>query len=197
MNKTRCKWAKTPIEAAYHDTEWGVPVHDERALFEFLVLEGAQAGLSWLTILQKRERYREVFDYFDVNKVALYDANKVATLLADSGIVRNRLKVAAAINNAQRFLQVQTEFGSFDAYLWRFVDDKPLVNQWQLHAELPAQSLISQALSNDLIQRGFTFVGPTICYALMQAVGMVNDHAVDCYRHAELSQTKPHKPLNN
>lgn len=187
MNKTRCKWAKTPIEAAYHDIEWGVPLHDEHALFEFLVLEGAQAGLSWLTILQKRERYCEVFDYFDVNKVALYDAYKVLALLADAGIVRNRLKVVAAINNAQRFLEVQKAFGSFDAYLWGFVDHKPMTNHWQMHAEIPAQNAVSQALSKDLIKRGFKFVGPTICYAMMQAIGMVNDHTVDCYRHKELA----------
>lgn len=187
MNKTRCQWAKTPIEATYHDIEWGVPLHDERTLFEFLILEGAQAGLSWLTILQKRARYREVFDYFDVHKVAVYDANKMASILADSGIVRNRLKVAAAINNAQRFLQVQTEFGSFNAYLWGFVDHKPMTNHWQIHAEIPTQNAISQTLSKDLIQRGFKFVGPTICYALMQAIGMVNDHTVGCYRHKEIA----------
>lgn len=187
MSKVRCKWAKTPIEAVYHDVEWGVPVHDERALFEFLVLEGAQAGLSWLTILQKRNRYREVFDYFDVNKVARYDAEKIASLLNDAGIVRNRLKVAAAINNAQRFLEVQTEFGSFDAYLWRFVDGKPIINHWCTHAEIPTQNAIAQALSKDLIKRNFKFVGPTICYAMMQAIGMVNDHTVDCYRHKELA----------
>ena len=186
-----------PIETAYHDVEWGVPVHDERVLFEFLVLEGAQAGLSWLTILQKRERYREVFDYFDVSKVALYDADKVTTLLADAGIVRNRLKVAAAINNAQRFLKVQTEFCSFDAYLWGFVNYKPINNHWQMHTEIPVCSAISSALSKDLMNRGFKFVGPTICYAMMQAIGMVNDHTVDCYRHAELSSTKAYNPLKN
>ncbi len=187
MSKVRCQWAKTPIEAAYHDTEWGVPIHDERALFEFLVLEGAQAGLSWLTILQKRNRYREVFDYFDVNKVARYDEEKVAALLNDAGIVRNRLKVAAAIDNARRFLEVQTEFGSFGAYLWRFVDGKPIINHWSTHAEIPVQNALSHALSKDLIKRNFKFVGPTICYAMMQAIGMVNDHTVDCYRHKELA----------
>lgn len=185
--KSRCKWAKTPVESAYHDTEWGVPLHDERALFEFLVLEGAQAGLSWLTILQKRQHYREVFDDFDVSKVALYEDEKVRLLLADAGIVRHRLKVASAISNAQQFLKIQAEFGSFDAYLWRFVDGKPIINHWQFHAEIPSQSAISQALSKDLIKRGFKFVGPTICYALMQAVGLVNDHTVDCDRHAELA----------
>ncbi len=187
MNKTRCKWAKTPVESAYHDLEWGVPVHDECVLFEFLVLESAQAGLSWLTILQKRERYREVFDDFEVCKVALYDADKVAALLVDAGIVRNRLKVAAAINNAERFMQVQTEFGSFDAYFWGFVEHKSVTNHWQVHAEIPSQNAVSKTLSRDLIKRGFKFVGPTICYAMMQAVGMVNDHTVDCYRHHELA----------
>ncbi len=187
MIKTRCTWAKTPIESAYHDAEWGVPLHDDRALFELLVLEGAQAGLSWLTILQKRQHYRDVFDGFDVSKVALYNDAKIAQLLADAGIVRHRLKVASAVINAQQFLKVQVEFGSFDAYLWRFVDGKPIINHWLTHAEIPSQSAISQALSKDLIKRGFKFVGPTICYALMQAVGMVNDHTVDCDRHAELA----------
>ena len=190
MEKTRCKWAKTPIETIYHDTEWGRPIHNDRDLFEFLVLEGAQAGLSWLTILQKREHYREVFDYFDANKVALYDANKVASLLSDAGIVRNRLKIAAAINNAQRFLEVQKQFGSFDAYLWGFVHNKPMANQWQTHCDIPTQNAISQRLSKDLIKRGFKFVGPTICYAMMQAIGMVNDHTVDCYLHTQLSHAK-------
>lgn len=187
MNEIRCKWAKAPIEAHYHDAEWGVPVHDDCTLFEFLVLEGAQAGLSWLTILQKRERYRAVFDNFEVTKVALYDAVKAAELLADAGIVRNRLKVAAAINNAQKFMQIQAKFGSFNTYLWRFVDGKPIINQWQSHAEIPAQDMISQALSKDLLKRGFKFVGPTICYAMMQAIGMVNDHTIDCYRYKELA----------
>lgn len=187
MIKIRCQWAKTLIETAYHDIEWGVPMHDERTLFEFLILEGVQAGLSWLIILQKRARYHEIFDYFDVHKVAFYDENRVASLLADTGIVRNRLKVAAAINNAQRFLQVQTEFGSFNTYLWGFVDHKQMTNHWLIHAEIPTQSVISQALSTDLIRRGFKFVGPTICYALMQAIGMVNDHTTDCYRHKEIA----------
>ena len=185
--KTSCAWAKTPIELAYHDAEWGVPLHDEHALFEFLVLEGAQAGLSWLTILQKREHYRAVFDAFDVSKVALYKDEKVAQLLADAGIVRHRLKVASAISNAQQFLKVQAEFGSFDAYLWRFVNGKPIVNYWQKPADIPSQSAISQALSKDLIKRGFKFVGPTICYAYMQAVGIVCDHTVHCERHAVLA----------
>lgn len=173
---------------AYHDLEWGVPVHDDCKLFEFLILEGAQAGLSWHTILQKRLRYRELFDDFDPALVALYDDVKVAALLADAGIVRNRSKVASAIHNAHRFLQVQAEFGSFDAYLWRFVDGQPIVNHWSRHAEIPVNTPISDALSKDLKRRGFKFVGSTICYAMMQAIGMVNDHTLDCYRHEELAQ---------
>lgn len=184
--KSRCTWPKTPLDIDYHDNEWGVPVHDDRKLFEFLILEGAQAGLSWHTILQKRPRYREVFDGFDPAKVALYDDVKVAALLADAGIVRNRLKIAAAINNARQFLQVQAEFGSFDAYIWRFVDHRPIVNHWRMHAEIPVKTSQSDALSKDLLKRGFKFVGSTICYAMMQAIGMVNDHTVDCNRHAEL-----------
>jgi len=183
---SRCAWAKSPLDIVYHDSEWGVPLHDEHALFEFLVLEGAQAGLSWATILNKRARYREVFDHFDPQQVAGYDEAKVAQLLADSGIVRNRLKIAAAINNAQRYLQVQQEFGSFDAYLWRFVDGKPVQNAWASWREVPATTPVSDALSKDLARRGFKFVGSTICYAMMQAVGMVNDHSVDCFRHREI-----------
>lgn len=185
--KTRCTWAKTPLDAEYHDAEWGVPVHDDRTLFEFLVLEGAQAGLSWNTILKKRSHYRKVFDGFDPAKVALYDEVKIAALLADPGIVRNRLKIAATVINAQRFLDVQAEFGSFDRYLWDFVGAKPLVNHWRSHSDIPARTEISDRLSKDLKKRGFKFVGSTICYALMQAVGMVNDHVIGCYRHAELS----------
>ncbi len=192
----RCAWPKTPLDIEYHDVEWGVPVHDERKLFEFLVLEGAQAGLSWQTILQKRPRYREVFDGFDPARVALYDDAKVAALLADAGIVRNRLKIAAAINNAQRFLQVQSAFGSFDAYLWRFVDGRPIINHWRAHSEVPAKTPVSDALSQDLVKRGFKFVGSTICYAMMQAIGMVNDHTVDCYRHAELAALSGHASGN-
>lgn len=187
----RCGWPKTPLDIEYHDVEWGVPVHDERKLFEFLVLEGAQAGLSWQTILQKRSHYREVFDGFDPERVARYDETKVAALLADAGIVRNRLKIAAAIINAQRFIDVQAEFGSFDAYLWRFVDGRPVINHWRSHAELPASTAASEQLSRDLVKRGFKFVGPTICYAMMQAIGMVNDHIVDCYRHAEIAALSP------
>ncbi|HMO56141.1 MAG TPA: DNA-3-methyladenine glycosylase I [Roseiflexaceae bacterium] len=185
---TRCGWAgDDPLYIAYHDHEWGVPVHDDRRLFEFLILEGAQAGLSWITILRKRAAYRRAFDGFDPQLVAAYGDAKVAALLADAGIVRNRLKITAAITNAQRFVAVQQEFGSFDSYLWRFVDGMPRQNTWHALAELPAQTPESQALSRDLVRRGFRFVGPTICYALMQAIGMVNDHVVDCFRHRELA----------
>jgi DNA-3-methyladenine glycosylase I len=189
MNDTRirCEWAGSdPLYIAYHDYEWGVPVHDDRRLFEFLILEGAQAGLSWITILRKRAAYRHAFDGFDPAVVATYDAAKVAALLADPGIVRNRLKIAAAIENARRFLAVQQEFGSFDTYLWRFVGGAPRRNAWASMRDLPAQTPESQALSKDLSRRGFRFVGPTICYALMQAIGMVNDHTSACFRHAEL-----------
>ena len=183
----RCIWAKTSLDITYHDAEWGVPLHDDRTLLEFLILEGAQAGLSWNTILQKRAHYRHVFDNFEASKVASYDAAKMDALLADPGIVRNRLKVAAAINNAQRFLEVQAQFGSFDAYVWRFIDGKPIINAWHNQAEVPAKTFVSDKLSNDLNRRGFKFVGSTICYAMMQAVGMVNDHTTDCFRYAELA----------
>lgn len=182
----RCAWVKSPLDIAYHDTEWGVPLHDDRALFEFLVLEGAQAGLSWSTILSKRARYQEVFDQFDPYRVARYDTAKVAQLLADPGIVRNRLKIAAAINNAQRFLEVQQVFGSFDAYLWGFVDGKAIQNTWASWQQVPANTPVSDALSKDLNRRRFKFVGSTICYAMMQAVGMVNDHTPDCFRYREI-----------
>ncbi len=182
----RCPWPTTELYIAYHDAEWGVPLHDDRALFEFIVLEGAQAGLSWLTILKKRENYRAAFDGFDAAKVARYNARKVAALLADAGIVRNRLKVAAAVANAQAFLAVQEEFASFDAYIWRFVDGRPKQNHWRTMKEVPARTAESDAMSQDLRQRGFKFVGSTICYAHMQATGMVNDHLVSCPRHAEL-----------
>ena len=180
----RCRWAKNPMNIAYHDEEWGVPLHDDRKWFELLILEGAQAGLSWDTVLRKRERYREVFDGFDPEKVARYGAKKVRQLLSDPGIIRNRLKIAATISNAQAFLKVQQEFGSFDAYVWRFVNGAPKQNAWK--RKLPARTKESDALSKDLTQRGFRFVGSTICYALMQATGMVNDHAVTCYRFKEL-----------
>jgi len=183
-NVVRCRWAGNPLNIPYHDEEWGVPVHDERKWFEFLILEGAQAGLSWDTVLRKRERYREVFDHFDPEKVARYGAKKVRTLLADPGIIRNRLKIAAAIVNAQACLKVQQEFQTFDAYVWRFVDGQPKQNAWK--NKVPARTRESDALSKDLAQRGFRFVGSTICYALMQATGMVNDHALSCYRYEQL-----------
>ena len=182
----RCGWARNELAVRYHDEEWGVPLHDDRAIFEFLVLEGAQAGLSWDTILRKRERYREVFDQFDPEAVARYDEAKVAQLLADPGIIRNKMKINAAIQNARAFLAVRDEFGTFDAYIWRFVDGKPIMNQWRTLAEIPARTAESDALSADLRKRGFAFVGSTICYAHMQATGMVNDHLVDCFRYAEV-----------
>jgi len=184
--RQRCGWADSELYIAYHDREWGVPVHDDRLLFEFLILEGAQAGLSWLTILRKRDNYRAAFNHFDPHLVAAYDQHKVNSLLANPGIVRNRLKILAAVRNAQAFLAVQQDFGSFDAYVWRFVDGEPHQNTWRTRHEVPARTPASDALSKDLQQRGFTFVGSTICYAFMQAVGMVNDHLVDCFRYAEL-----------
>ena len=182
----RCHWAQNELSIPYHDEEWGVPVHDDRKWFEFLILEGAQAGLSWDTILRKRARYREVFDGFDPAKVARYDKKKVRDLLRDAGIIRNKLKIDAAIGNAQAFLEVQEEFGSFDGYVWRFVDGRPRQNNWKRHKQLPAKTQQSDALSKDLQKRGFRFVGSTICYALMQATGMVNDHVITCFRYAEL-----------
>ena len=184
----RCAWVdlSKPDYVAYHDTEWGVPVHDDRTLFEFLVLESAQAGLSWYTILRKREGYRQAFDGFDASIIARYDADKVAELLANAGIVRNRLKVLATINNAQRFLAVQAEFGSFSAYVWGFVGGRPQVNAWRTLAECPARTTESDALGADLKRRGFKFMGSTVCYAYMQAVGMVNDHLLGCFRREDL-----------
>ncbi len=190
--RKRCAWAGTdPLFVAYHDEEWGVPLHDDRVLFEFLVLEGAQAGLSWSTILRKRDAYRRAFDRFDPEKVARYNKRKVSTLLADAGIVRNRAKIESAIKNAKAFLEVQAEFGSFDAYQWRFVDGRPLQNRWRTVREVPAQTAQSDTMSKDLKSRGFTFVGSTIIYAHMQAVGMVNDHLVDCFRHREVARLGP------
>jgi DNA-3-methyladenine glycosylase I len=186
MSKTRCGWAASEGMIAYHDQDWGVPVHDDRTLFEMLILEGAQAGLSWDTILRRRESYRRAFDDFEPDKVARYDADKAAELLQDTGIVRNRQKVASAISNAKAFLETQREFGSFDAYLWRFVGGKPLVNGWTEMGQIPASTPQSDALSKHLRSRGFRFVGATICYAYMQSVGLVNDHLVDCFRYAEL-----------
>ncbi|MCA0457105.1 MAG: DNA-3-methyladenine glycosylase I [Chloroflexi bacterium] len=189
MTLIRCGWVSLnePIYIKYHDEEWAVPIrNDDNALFERICLEGAQAGLSWLIVLKKRESYRIAFDNFDPAIVANYDEGKIAELLANPGIIRNRLKVRAAINNAQRFLTVQAEYGSFDKYLWGFVDDKPIHNHWQTIKEIPPETEISLALSKDLKKRGFKFVGSTICYAMMQAIGMVNDHTIDCFRHPEI-----------
>jgi len=186
IDQCRCPWAKTEQYIEYHDKEWGVPVHDDRTLFEFLILEGAQAGLSWETILKKRENYREAFDFFDPAIVAKCGKSKQQSLLLNPGIVRNRLKIEAAIQNARVFLAVQEEFGTFDKYIWNFVDCKPMQNAWKSLAEVPAHTPQSDAMSKDLKQRGFKFVGSTICYAFMQAVGMVNDHLVECFRHGEL-----------
>ncbi|MCI0657523.1 MAG: DNA-3-methyladenine glycosylase I [Acidobacteria bacterium] len=183
----RCHWAKTDLSVDYHDREWGLPLHEDRALFEFLILEGAQAGLSWETILKKRENYRKAMDRFDPEKMARYDGRKIRSLLADPGIVRNRLKIEAAIANAQAALRVRDEFGELDTYLWRFVDYQPKVNRWRSMAQIPAMTPQSDTMSRELRQRGFRFVGSTICYAFMQAVGMVNDHLVSCFRHAQVS----------
>ena len=183
---TRCGWARDPDMIAYHDEEWGVPLHDDRGLFEFLILEGAQAGLSWSTILRKRANYRKAFDGFDPRKVSRYDERKIAALLEDAGIVRNRLKIGATIDNARAFLAVQKEFGSFDTYIWKFVGGRPAQNGWKSLDEVPAKTPQSDAMSKDLQKRGFRFVGSTICYAFMQATGMVNDHVTGCFRHKEL-----------
>jgi len=187
--KHRCKWSgDDPLMIAYHDKEWGVPVHDDRTLFEFLILEGAQAGLSWRTILHKRENYRKAFKNFDARKIARFDAKDVKRLLADAGIVRNRLKIAATIANAKAFLSVQKEFGPFDAYIWEFVGGKPRDNKIKTLKDIPAKTSVSDAMSKDLKKRGFKFVGSTICYAFMQAVGMVNDHETKCFRYKPLSK---------
>jgi len=188
----RCEWAGTdPLYVAYHDEEWGVPVHDDRRLFEMLCLEGAQAGLAWITILRKRENYRRVFDGFDAVTIANYGDDKIAALLADPGIVRNRLKVNAFIQNARAFLAVQTDFGSFDAFIWQFVGGAPIVNQRRTLRDIPALTPEAEAMSKDLKRRGFTFVGPTICYAFMQACGLVNDHVVDCFCYARPTLARP------
>lgn len=183
-------WARKPLDIAYHDTEWGVPLHDDRLLFEFLILEGAQAGLSWSTILAKRDNYRRAFDDFDPVKVSRYGEKKVAALLADPGIVRNKLKIASTIGNAKAFLAVQKEFGSFDHYIWSFVKHRPIVNQRKQLSDIPARTSESDAMSKDLLKRGFKFVGTTICYAFMQATGMVNDHLITCRRHAACAKLK-------
>jgi len=187
QNLVRCGWAKNDLAISYHDCEWGVAQHDDRVLFEFLILEGAQAGLSWDTILKKRENYRSAFDGFDAKKITRYDRRKTQALMRDAGIIRNRLKIAAAVQNAKAFLAVQKEFRSFDRYIWQFVGGKPRVNAWKSGHHLPASTAESEAMSKDLKKRGFTFVGSTICYAFMQATGMVNDHAVDCFRFGKLA----------
>jgi DNA-3-methyladenine glycosylase I len=186
--KRRCEWAPEadPLYLAYHDEEWGVPSHDDRYLYEMLTLEGAQAGLSWSTILRKRDGYQHAFAQFDARKVARFDRRKVERLLQDPGIVRNRLKVESTVNNARRVLEVQQEFGTFDAYIWQFVDGEPIVNRWRRLADIPAETAESKAMSKDLKRRGFRFVGPTVCYAYMQGVGMVNDHVTSCFRYREL-----------
>lgn len=187
LMKVRCSWAGTdPIYLKYHDTEWGVPLHDDRKLFEFLMLDGFQAGLSWITILKKRPNYRKAFDHFDPEKIAVYNLRRVKALMSDKGIVRNKLKIEAAVINASAFLVVQKEFGSFNDYVWRFTGGKTIKNAWKTMAEIPAQTSLSAAMSKDLKKRGFKFVGPTICYAFMQAAGMVNDHVVDCFRYHQV-----------
>jgi len=187
-NKKRCQWVPldNPLYVKYHDEEWGVPVHDDRLLFEFLILEGMQAGLSWLTILRKRENYRTAFDHFDPRRIALYNEKKIEELMQDSGIIRNRLKITAAVQNAKAFLDVQAEFGSFDTFIWQFVEGKPIVNQWKTQKDIPARTPLSDTISKELKKRGFKFVGSTIIYAHMQATGMVNDHTVDCFRHKDV-----------
>ena len=193
--RKRCAWAGTdPLMVAYHDEEWGVPSHDDRVLFEFLVLEGAQAGLSWSTILRKRDAYRHAFDWFEPRRVALYGERKITALFADAGIVRNRAKIESAIKNAKAFLAVEAEFGSFDAYQWRFVDGHPLQNRWRAVGDIPPRTAQSDAMSRDLKSRGFSFVGSTIVYAHMQAVGMVNDDVVDCFRHREVAKLGRNRP---
>ncbi len=189
--KTRCRWvADDELYRKYHDEKWGVPAHDDGKLFELLILEGVQAGLSWLTVLRKRENYRRAFDGFDAEKIAAYDSKKVERLMEDKGIIRNRLKIKAAIENARAFLKVREEWGTFDAYLWQFIGGKPKQNFWRTLEEVPSKTAESEAMSKDLARRGFKFVGSTICYAFMQAVGMVNDHTTDCFRYAELSKSR-------
>ncbi len=187
--KIRCPWARdNPLIIGYHDQEWGVPIHDDRLLFEFLILESAQAGLRWMLILQKRANYRKAFDNFEIDKVAAYDEHKIEELLNNNGIVRNRLKIQAAVANAQAILKIQKEFGNFNTYIWKFVDAKTVQNRWKTMHEVPSSTKESQEMSKDLKMRGFKFVGPTICYGFMQAVGMVNDHIIDCFRHQELNK---------
>ena len=185
--KPRCGWAKNDLSIAYHDAEWGVPLHDDKKLFEFLILEGAQAGLSWDTILRKRENYRQAFDDFDAEKIAGYDDEKLNELLINAGIVRNRLKIASAVSNAKSYLKIRDEFYSFDSYIWSFVDGKPVINHWKTLVEVPAKTSVSDAMSKDLRRRGFNFVGSTIMYAFMQATGIVNDHLVSCFRYEQIT----------
>jgi DNA-3-methyladenine glycosylase I len=187
---TRCPWASNDLSIRYHDEEWGLPTHDDAKLFEFLILEGAQAGLSWDTILKKRENYRAAFSNFDARKIARYDKRKLQSLMNDAGIIRNRLKIASAVANAKAFLQVQVEFGSFDAYIWQFANGSPIVNSWRSAKQVPASTPESDAMSKDLKKRGFSFVGTTICYAFMQAVGIVNDHLTSCFRYFQLRPRK-------
>ncbi len=188
--KIRCAWGESdPLYIPYHDQEWGLPEHDDRKLFEMLILEGAQAGLSWITILKKRAAYLEAFDNFDAQKIALYGEDKMAELLNNAGIIRNKLKIRSAISNAQIFLDIQKDFGSFESYIWAFVGSQPIINQWQSLSEIPAVTSESQAMSKDLKKRGFRFVGPTICYAFMQATGMVNDHIIICFRYKEVMES--------
>jgi len=187
----RCAWASNDLSIRYHDEEWGVPAHDDTTLFEFLILEGAQAGLSWDTILKKRANYRAAFDNFDPRKIASYDRRKIQSLMNDSGIIRNRLKIASAVQNAKAFLKTPDEFGSFDAYIWQFVDGSPIMNAWRSAKQIPAQTAQSDAMSKALKKRGFSFVGTTICYAFMQAVGMVNDHLTDCFRYSQVGRVRP------
>ena len=186
MDKRRCDWARGELDIAYHDREWGVPLHRDRLLFELLILEGAQAGLSWSTILKKRMAYRKAFDRFDAAKIGRYSAARVERLMGDAGIVRNRAKIEATIANARAFLEVKREFRTFDKYIWQFVGGQPTQNAWRRHGECPAETDASRAMSRDLVKRGFRFVGPTICYAFMQATGMVNDHLLDCFRWREV-----------
>jgi DNA-3-methyladenine glycosylase I len=188
-NKKRCQWVPldNPLYVKYHDEEWGVPIHDDRLLFEFLVLEGMQAGLSWLTILRKRENFRTAFDHFNPREIALYNEKKIEELMQNGGIIRNRLKIVSAVQNAKAFLDVQAEFGSFDSFIWQFVEGKPIVNQWKTLKEIPAKTPLSDAISKELKKRGFRFVGSTIIYAHMQATGMVNDHTIDCFRYKEIN----------
>lgn len=189
MNKTRCRWAGTdPLYVAYHDKEWGVPVYDDKILFEFLILEGMQAGLSWITILRKRENYRKAFDNFDAVKISRYRTARIEKLLKNEGIIRNRLKIEAVIANAKAFLQTQKEFGSFARYIWAFVGNRPITNNFKTMKEIPPETETARMMSKDLKKRGFKFVGPTICYAFMQAVGLVNDHTVDCFRHKDVQK---------